>query len=453
MAQRFLTVSTNGDAELTVLDGALNRVSRTVGYYREALDPGLYKLKVNRGGAIREQVVELGASDVQVSLYIEDFPAIAPIGSMLKNQQAVEKIAQDARRRTDRHCLFILGRWPEDSPGRPFQGLSVFPWRETRAAIDLARECRDSARIDGEHWASIAIPLKARGDTYVLEMRNGNFVSRQAIPIAGDWETRIFLRQLPDAEGRGSGYADGPPCEVSVQMARRGQQVVYWDHLETVEVARRALEAGRNIFTSEHLITELLEGKFENPIAGITGLHLLLDTLGGGADLTADHPKRALVDEVLENLTGLLQPARKSRLYADPAWAELPDMTALRLRAGRAVEKVEVSEPPLFKASWDPIKAHASSDGLSWIGRALWSVTGDANRLGPYLAWVPRRHSVAGTLAQIARQRPDAAVRPESLRRGVAAPEQPTDWTELARSYQLPLSILEPKPKAAPRRR
>lgn len=79
-------------------------------------------------------------------------------------------------------------------------------------------------------------------------------------------------------------------------------------------------------------------------------------------------------------------------------------MTALRLRAGRLRNQVEVREPPLFKVSWDALKSSASKDGLTWIGRSLWRATGDANRLGAYMAWVPRRHSWRTTAEQMQRQ-------------------------------------------------
>lgn len=459
MTRATLTVDTNEDAEVTVLDAALNRVARAVGYFSEPLDVGLYKIKVNRAGAVREQLLELNPSGASVALYIEDFPSVAPIGPTLRDPAAVDRLAEEAQRRVDGPSLFVLGRWPagDGSARRTFQGVRLFPWRATRDAVDLAQRCRDRAEAGGEQWAAAAVPLEKRGDTWVLEMRNGSFVSRQAIPVARNWQTRIFLRGLADDDRPGLGTLDGPPCEVSIQMAPRRHPVVYHDHWQTVEVARRALERGRNIFTSDRMISQLLHGKFDNPIAGITGLHLLLDGLGGGPHLGEDHPKRHLVDEVLENLTRLLQPGRppNARLHDHPAWPELPDMTALRLRAGRALRQVEVAEPPLFKASWDAIKAHAGSEGLSWVGKRLWSVTGDANRLGPYLAWVPRQYSARRTAERIERQQagagftesgpPARGMESDILRPAV---EQGPSLAELARAYQVPLSIFEPKPKS-----
>ena len=459
MIEAKLTVRANRDAEVTVLDAGFNRVGRDVGDFEGSLKLGLYKVKVNRGGAVRERLVELGPDGAWVGLYIQDFPSVAPVGLDGRAQQAVEGIARKARRRCDGPCLLFVGHWPGDAPSArpPFTGIRTFPWRATREAVDLARSCRDHAEAGGELWAAVAVPIEKRGDTFVLEMRKGAFVSRQAIPISSAWDTRVFLRGLPETAGEAAVPTDGPPCEVSIQMAKRRAPIVYWDHLETIEVARRALELGRQIFTSTSLIDDLLHGKFENPIAGMTGFHLLLDSLDAGTGLALDHPQRPLVDEVLVNLTGLLQPPRPrgSRLHADPAWAELPDMTALRLRAGRVLGQVEVSEPPLFKASWDAIKAHASREGLSWIGRDLWRRTGDANRLGPYVAWAPRINSARRTRDDIARRLAEfegIALVEGSIGKSLmrtAPSDEPFDMAALAQAFQLPLSIVVEESKRA----
>ena len=453
-----LTVDTNRDAEVSIFDGTLTRVDRAVGQFSELLDFGLYKVRVNRGGELREQVVELGSTGARVSIYVSDFPAVAPIGSMLADQGGVEDLARAARRRSDKPGLLVLGHWPGDEMGSraPFSGLSVYPWRAKHMAIDLARHCRDRKTFADGTWGAVSVPVEARGDTYVLEMRNGSFVARHAVPLARNFETRIFLRGLPVVGEVGASRPDGPPCAVSIQMAPREQSVVYWDHWESIEVARRALENGRTTFDAAHLVEGFLDDAYPNPIAGMTGLHLLLDSLAEGSASLDPLSTKALADTVLEKLTALLQPGRRNRLYADPAWPELPDMTALRIKAGRAREQVEVFEPPLFHASWEAIKAHAASDGMSWIGKRLWSETGNARRLGPYLAWIPRRHSAAKTVDEVLRQQASLTSGGfgDKLIDGGWIGIGPTGssasdvgepgMAELARAYNLPLSILAP---------
>ena len=281
-------------------------------------------------------------------------------------------------------------------------------------------------------------------------------------------------------------------------MARPTANVVYSDQWATVEVARSALERGRAIFRSERLVEELFYAKYDNPIAGLTGLHLFLDARARseagdtGYDLAPGVKRLArseqdIADEVLANLTSLLHPERAAAAqnqahsgtdlrqvlaYADPAWPESPDLTALRLRAGRCRRQMLVPSPPMFRVSWDVLKAHAARDGMTWISRELWSSTGAAGSAGPYLAWARGRHSVKRTLQRIRDQFGDwrgaddtvsydnildpdrllelksAATRPRAPTREafVEGEISSAARNELVTGFGLPLSILQKAP-------
>ena len=150
------------------------------------------------------------------------------------------------------------------------------------------------------------------------------------------------------------------------------------------------------------------------------------------------------IAEVLANLTALLHPDRATwvgerlKSYAaiqeelaheDPQWPDAPDLTALRLRAGRLREQVAISSPPMFRVSWDVLKASAARDGDTWIGRGLWSVTGAAGAAGPYLAWAPGRHSARRTLHGLVEQLAAAGLSDSSPPRSIA-----TDRSDPARA-------------------
>lgn len=434
-----LAIHTNHDAEVFVMDASLTRVARSVGVYKGNLPRGLYKVRVVRAGTLREQLVELDERAQEHYLFITKFSAIAPIGPMLHDVGRVESLARAVLDRVRGPGMLVLvhGSAAVVDRRRPFAGASIFPWQATRRAVKLDKVQR-SRKIGGEVWSAAAIAADPADGPFVLELRSGARVSRQSVLLAPGWQTRVFLR----AESE-----DAPlPFEVSVQMARPQSNVVYHDHWETVEVARSALERGRAIFTSDRLVDELLHQKYDNPIAGITGLHLFLDArartesgstayaLGIRAAARAEGAE-GIIDEVLANLTALLCPERaaqvskrmKSRTgtrealaYADPQWPEPPDLTALRLRAGRRAEQIVISSPPLFRVSWDVLKASAARDGDTWIGRQLWSVTGAAGAAGPYLAWAPGRHSARRTLQRIAAQIAATTLVPASLSRSPA---------------------------------
>jgi hypothetical protein len=52
--------------------------------------------------------------------------------------------------------------------------------------------------------------------------------------------------------------------------------------------------------------------------------------------------------------------------------------TLALFRSGRCRQQVFVPSPPMFRVSWDVLKANAARDGLTWISRELWSSTGAA---------------------------------------------------------------------------
>lgn len=505
-----LRVHTNNDAEVFIMDSTLNRVARSVGIYEGDLEPGLFKIRVIRAGTIKEQLIEVGAAPQDHSIFVDRFSAIAPIGPMLANSAPIEALAQAALADCVTPGILVLAHQSDASANRqqPFMGATIFPWRGTRFSVALDKVQR-SAKVDGELWSAVAVPADPANGPFMLELVNGSRVSRQAVLVAEGWQTRIFLRGSPD--GRGQGEAafptpdpDAAPFDVSIQMARPWASVVYYDHLVTVEVARNALERGRAIFTGANVVDELLHGKYENPIAGLTGLHLLLDAKvrSDAGDATyglAATPwpltVQGIADEVLVNLTRLLHPKRvaamqdrpgqsladlqQKLLYPDPDWPESADLTALRVRAGRCTTQVFIPSPPMFRVSWDVLKSHAGREGLTWIGRQLWSSTGAAGSAGPYLAWAPGQHSVKRTLQRISDQRPGSA-QPWTVTKAGTVPDgaegilsfdsaatmrdSPTlesmiaggaenaDQVELAISYGLPLSILEKAPRKRAKR-
>ncbi|NKJ72718.1 hypothetical protein GFL38_10630 [Rhizobium leguminosarum bv. viciae] len=429
-----LDVYTNNDAEVFVMDAALSRVARSVGSFAGVLDSGLYKIRVSRAGTYKEQLIELGREPQQHYLFIDHFSAIAPIGPMLADVGRIENLARAALAERKNPTILVLAHQNTSvDRHKPFGGAVIFPWRATKDAVKLDKG-EQSAEIGNELWSAIALSADAADGPFVLELRNGARVSRQAVLVAEGWQTRIFMRAsntaLDSQLSMDNGSDEASPFDVSIQMALPTAAVVYYDHWETVEVARSALERGRAIFTSDSLVRELLHEKYDNPIAGLTGLHLFLDAKArseaGDAtyDLAPSVAKlhgdaQGIADVVLVNLTKLLHPDRvaaetkqsganallyETLLYPDPKWPESSDLTALRVRAGRCRDQVIVPSPPMFRASWDVLKKNAARDGLTWISRQLWSGTGAAGSAGPYLAWTRGRHSVKRTLQRISDQ-------------------------------------------------
>ncbi|MET4233276.1 hypothetical protein ABIA85_006569 [Bradyrhizobium sp. LA6.10] len=408
-----LTVSSHADAQILVMDAKLQVIHRGVGDISVDLNHGLYKVKVARGGGTVEQLLDID-SDVNIFLPVNEFPAIAPIGPMLgPDGNKVEALATAALTRTasglghqsvfsdrpDEPGLLIMGHHITEGAicAHPLAGLRVMPWRGDDRAYSIAEGDSTISLIGRERWGAIWLPYIP--GCYLLEISDGAQTVRQTIPIAPKWQTRIFLRRRNWLSARSSSEGDAARHEwidVSIQMSPPKNSVVYFDHYETIEVARNALQTTQPIFVSHNLIDNLLWGKYENPIAGITGLHLYLEAAGrsGSAqeDLAAgrelevdlkDNPEN-VAREVIANLMKLL--GESSDLTSD--------LVALRARAGLLPrETVTITKPPMFWVSWKYLCRHAGREGRIWVDPTLWNTIASSSLWGPYIVWEPRENS------------------------------------------------------------
>ena len=151
-------------------------------------------------------------------------------------------------------------------------------------------------------------------------------------------------------------------------MARFGEPVgPSTDDLRWTAAARQALAAGRSQAAPDRDVLQgCLKGKFDNPILGIHGGHLLA---------LQPKPDLALLREVYGNLSGMLGPH--------------PDVEALLipLRDDRAAQ-LAFPEPPMLRASWAHL-CQASVPGKdprpdgSYSARIAASLWGS----GVWLAW------------------------------------------------------------------
>lgn len=385
----------NEDAEITVLDGFLNVVAHGVGEATAKLPLGLCMVRANRGGAIREQIVDLTqlptSGDAKyVYARISDFPAIAPIGPLLGGGGwgALSQLGDSVRQVTDGPTLLIMMH--EDAAtasSNLLAGMRVYRWGATAKQVSIGKGA-NSARVGDRQWSAAWLPVEP--GTYVLEYDG---LIRQAVLVVPKWETRVFIRRNFEA---GTVTVNGELRErlgLSIQMAQPEASVVYSDDEETIEVARNALAAVRPIFVSSMLIDKLLRGKWENPIMGLTGLHLFLTAVEQRADPTITpsieigtdlfKKREAVIDEVLKNLSMLL------------STSTAPDLLALRARAGRLTDSDQVMrEPPMFWASWEALRGGVGAGHEAAVERRLWNSIALSAPAGPYLSWKRGRTNV-----------------------------------------------------------
>lgn len=388
-----LAVRADEDSEIFVLDADLQRRAYAVGVLRERLPKGIYKLRVVRGGAVVERIVELSADD-HVELRTAPAVPIAPIaraaGDHAREIEALAEaaIAAGPGRRAAPAILVLVHRDGAETPD-PLASLTLSRWlrmdERRRPSSDYPH-----AQIGERHWSAWAAGLQP--GCHQLELGRGAL--RQAVMVAPGHQTRIFIRRRRRTE-------------VSIQLAHPGARIVYDHEGETVEVARRAMETERPIFVAQSLVTRMLHDKWDNPLMGVVGAHLFLAALEREQKTTAEPRTGGLDDDVRRRAPDTLHEVLRNleKLLWRPD-GELPsDLIALHLRAlpftgnHRAFGKVR--EPPLFWASWRTLLAHSVPGGAVALTRALWSRVSQAFKSGPYLAWRPGRVSIDAAVEQL----------------------------------------------------
>jgi hypothetical protein len=190
-------------------------------------------------------------------------------------------------------------------------------------------------------------------------------------------------------------------------MAAPGQAVVYDDHYETIEIARRALESERPIIVHDRLVDQLLQGNWHNPIMGLTGTQLFLAALERDqANRTANLTTKRTVDlndhvrdKAAKTLREMFSNLEKVLDLGSGSVAS--DLIALQLRAtpftGDESYFGEITDPPMFWASWQTLIDCSVPSGRVLIARELFSRVAQSYPSGPYLGWRSARRTKLST--------------------------------------------------------
>lgn len=383
-----LEVRTGDEAsEIFVIDGRYNLVDRAIGLRKEfALEPGIYKVKVCTGTETREEQVLLRPGGGPV---VEEFPRLefaspAPIEDTSKTHEFHMNAAAEHSRRVHVEAgrgswIFVCARgWSEkvrtdQSAGErpdPARGLKLLD-EGGRLVADF--EVSSAKNLEWEPWAACNVSVDPGNYRLCLEVPSLGGKVEQAVVASEGWQTQIFLLQhdygpgvdktrgaegdvardvradLAGASVMMSGTAGGDPLSPpGFDPGRRD--------LRLVELARLALVNRRSILSEE--LRDVLRYKFDNPMLGILGAHLLL------AEREFDE---GLFAEVIGNLRRLVGGSH-------------PDVEALALKTDPH-RTFTFSHPPMLQRSWSLICAATADDPglvpadstLSEVSQSGWS--------------------------------------------------------------------------------
>ena len=225
-------------------------------------------------------------------------------------------------------------------------------------------------------------------------------------------------------------------CRISVSVLMSRDGFYRWrNDMELAEVARIALTDERRVMSDQ--LMAMLDGKFENPMLGVFGAHILLLSLDRAAsETTADRanaPAEAAPAPRLElplqakDLDVIVQNLR--RLVGD----RHPDVEALSLRASDPAlrHRKPLTEPPMLRRSWSLFVA-ASNDAPSLCPPELWKRIRQMRPAPPYLTWLPATSRADPVHDLLKRMAPRAPAVVKRARRQVAAVAAPVPSRQVA---------------------
>ena len=367
-------------AEIFIIDGQFNLVARGIGPTKDfELAPGLYKVKITGGNETREEQVALrpGSAPVLQEFSRLVFASPAPLADTSKTHEFHIEAAIEQSRLIHVQAgagskIFVFARgWTEkqrtdsDTHQRqhPATGLKLLNETGETAVVDF--ETQSEKDLGWEPWAACNVSVNPGNYRLRLDVPSLNGTIEQTVVASPGWQTQIFLLQRdysedqPQAESPTASRKQADLLNASVLMSRGGFDYDRND-LRSVELARLALTNQRKVLSGE--LRQLLRDKFENPMLGIFGAHLLL---------LDNEPDKELFGIVVNKLRDLVGPAH-------------PDVEALALQLPQS-SNYQFKSPPMLQRSWSLIcQATADKPELvpsesvlagvsgSWWGNSIW---------------------------------------------------------------------------------
>lgn len=336
---RLVVQASDPGTEIFVVDGRLNRIASGSGYLDVEVEPGLYKVRLRSGSTQRDELVSVEPNAGQVVLRPEavEFRSAAPLMLTQTTHEyhgyPAEGLSRGTGQRLGRGSgLFLFLR--EEDPDAP----KLRP--DTVSVLDLAENELSQLR-DGEadpQWGWAGLNLEVDPGTYRIRVDTGPLGSYDLfVTTAAEWQTQVFLTTEDFAAGDST--VRSPSLRMaSLFMAPWGAGFEQGRPESRIsELARQSLAQGRQALGQKEL-QHLLRGKFQDPMLGVYGAHLLL---------LERRIRWSLLEEVCRNLFGMIGPH--------------PDLQAIQLRlqdeSPGPSGKGPIEGVPTLRRSWDLIVA------------------------------------------------------------------------------------------------
>lgn len=396
----FKLTTDNPQAEILLVDGNFRVIARGPTPLTHSAPPGLYAMKVKVGDQESEELltVEPNAMPFERSLPAPQFESPIPLAHTSTTHEYHQSVA--SRLLAPGAATVSLGKGSavtvcvRDPSKTNFAALNSGTSEAERAAyaasfsgfciLDSSGTCivdldEKAERNMADGYLAIAVELDP--GWYALAYRSTAGWICSPLPTVSEWALQVYINVVPSGQGRFALIPDLPG--MAVVFGRLGSGFAPWrDDWLAGETVRQGLLEGRN-YVDTPSMRQMLSGKFDDPMLGLYGAHLLL---------VEPKPELALVQEIVENLEGLLG-------------ASHPDVVALAVACEQAAGTAEqpghadilasrisaLAGPPLLARGWDVLLAMAKRhNALLNSAPALFKVARDLMPNGVFVAWCQR---------------------------------------------------------------
>ncbi len=408
-----LFVSASPLTEISIADARFRqiRLDENTGSVSTALQPGVYTVRFKEGDRVEEKTAVLAPDGPPVEVR-QDAPLLFESAVPLADTSTTHKSHMDPAvdlSRADPHLvdgmgsvLTILVR----DPGTPRRERRPIRDPRSRVPPDVAERMRmlqadpfeerfsdgmsvdptlglSLHRIDGTEIAPVAAGMSMPVDRvgglkvgvdpglYRLRVDTGlaQLLEMPVVAING-YQTMVFLVTRPYyANGASDVRADFDTASVSIL----GEDAPEFDPSSPdgryTELALQALVGSRALRGNE--LKQILERKYQNPMLGVYGGHLLLDQPDPDVDL---------INKVIANTEDLI-PGQS-------------DVRALQLRASFQLDDGEVdlstpfNSPPTLAVGWQQVvRASRIDPNVVPVGSLSDRISDRIARSGPWLVW------------------------------------------------------------------
>jgi len=296
---------------------------------------------VRAGQATHEELVVLRKEQVHRVLGHLRIQSAAPFDQTAQSHEYHQAAAHRESRKArvtlgTGASIFLLARdWtsqgaPPHSGHHPAEKLALYSPDRT-----LLVDFQQASAVDlkGDPWAACRVDLAPGPYRLSVTAGTGDVFEMTVVAQPG-WQTQVFLLQRDDSRwGRGR---RPDLASASVVMSESQEFLQGGAENRLAELARLALIDGRRVLSEE--LNQILHKKFDNPMLGIIGGHLLL---------RQEKLDRKLLRIVVDNL-------RHGVFNNVPH----PDVEALSLALGDA-PLCDFGIPPMLRAGWQIVLEHS----------------------------------------------------------------------------------------------